>query len=462
MVADDTGVVFIPRDQIMAVLELCEKKKQAEDTRIDAISKGVPVPVFYAQGIARTCAVTGSDDEPALAQNRRRRRRRASAATFGGMLARAGMDVTLIGRQRHVDAINRDGLLFQSGDAEERIAVAATTDIAAVGGADLILFCVKYLDTEDAAAKMAPHLAPDAVILSLQNGVDNAERIRVHVKQPGRAGAGLCRGEYPGPGTRAAHRRRPPDHRAIGRFRGRDADGRLLDEIAALVYAAPGSPVRISDDIEADLWTKLVMNCAYNAICALCGAPYGRMVASPEVRGVMREVVAEVVLVARAKGVELPGDIADRAIKFADAMPQTMSSTAQDIAKGRRTEIDHLNGYVARQGEALGIPTPVNRTLSALMKLLEQTRSASSGSSEDYSLGWMFAALPTSSHFLISARTNKAKSAGLLAIGSAPSPVIIALVLGSANITAASAARRSTIGCGVPAGANMPNQFSTS
>ena len=87
----------------------------------------------------------------------------------------------------------------------------------------------------------------------------------------------------------------------------------------------------------------------------------------------MREVVAEVVLVARAKGVELPGDIADRAIKFADAMPQTMSSTAQDIAKGKRTEIDHLNGYVARQGEALDIPTPVNRTLSALMKLLEQT-----------------------------------------------------------------------------------------
>jgi 2-dehydropantoate 2-reductase len=102
------------------------------------------------------------------------------------------------------------------------------------------------------------------------------------------------------------------------------------------------------------------------------------MVASPEIVDVMREVVAEVVQVARAKGVELPGDIADTAIKFADAMPQTMSSTAQDIAKGKRTEIDHLNGYVARQGETLDIPTPVNRTLSALMKLLEQTRSASS------------------------------------------------------------------------------------
>jgi 2-dehydropantoate 2-reductase len=89
----------------------------------------------------------------------------------------------------------------------------------------------------------------------------------------------------------------------------------------------------------------------------------------------MRDVVAEVATVARAKGVSLPGEIAETAIKFADAMPQTMSSTAQDIAKGRRTEIDHLNGYVARQGEVLGIPTPVNRTLTALMKLLEQTNS---------------------------------------------------------------------------------------
>ena len=163
----------------------------------------------------------------------------------------------------------------------------------------------------------------------------------------------------------------------MAEFRGRDAEGRLLDEIVAL-FTRAGLAVRISGDIEADLWTKLVMNCAYNAICALCSAPYGRMVASPEVVAVMREVVAEVVLVARAKGVELPGDIADRAIKFADAMPQTMSSTAQDIAKGKRTEIDHLNGYVARQGETLDIPTPVNCTLSALMKLLEQTRLASS------------------------------------------------------------------------------------
>ena len=301
----------------------------------------------------------------------------ALGSYFGARLARAGLDVTLIGRSGHVDAIKRDGLLLQSGDAEERIAIGATTDMAALGGADVVLFCVKCLDTEDAAAKMAPHLAPDAIIFSLQNGVDNAERIRLHVSNQVIPVLVYIGANIPAPGH---DRHTGGAHLLVGQlaeFRGRDAEGRLLDEIVAL-FTRAGLAVRISGDIEADLWTKLVMNCAYNAICALCSAPYGRMVASPEVVAVMREVVAEVVLVARAKGVELPGDIADRAIKFADAMPQTMSSTAQDIAKGKRTEIDHLNGYVARQGETLDIPTPVNCTLSALMKLLEQTRLASS------------------------------------------------------------------------------------
>src|ERR1022692_2458307 len=101
---------------------------------------------------------------------------------FGGMLARAGTKVTLIGRQQHVDPINQNGLFFQSLDLQEHIPIAATGNIAAVSDAQLVLFCVKSLDTEDATLKMAPYLAHDAVILSLQNGVDNVERIQLHIK----------------------------------------------------------------------------------------------------------------------------------------------------------------------------------------------------------------------------------------------------------------------------------------
>jgi 2-dehydropantoate 2-reductase len=296
---------------------------------------------------------------------------------FGGMLARAGATVTLIGRRAHVEAIKRNGLGFESLGQQQHIALAATEDIAAVGDARLILFCVKSSDTDDAARAMAQYLAPDAVVLSLQNGVNNVERIRLHLKHQVFPALVYAAAEMSAPGC-VQHT--GGGNLIVGRL-DRPDDGSqpdLLDDIVALLGAA-GIPVAISTDIKVELWTKLVMNCAYNAISALCGARYGAMVALPEVRAIMRETVDEVVRVARAKGVTLPADIADAAIKLADRMPVTISSTAQDMLKGKRTEIDHLNGYVVREGDALGIATPVNRTLNALMKLREQTQVAPAG-----------------------------------------------------------------------------------
>ena len=298
---------------------------------------------------------------------------------FGGMLARAGANVTLIGRRAHVDAIKRDGLLLQSLDFRQYIPVAATEDMGAVGDARLVLFCVKSADTDDAARAMAPQLAADAVVLSLQNGVNNVERIRLHVQAPVIAGLVYAAAEMSAPGS---VRHTGGGSLVIGRLNAlpgdQETDPRRLSEIAAL-FTGAGIAVKISADIAAELWSKLVMNCAYNAISALTRAPYGRMVALPEIREVMRQTVDEVVQVARAKGIRLPGDMVEAAFRLADTMPATLSSTAQDILKGKRTEIDHLNGYVVREGAALGIPTPANRTLNALVKLLELTASGRSG-----------------------------------------------------------------------------------
>lgn len=291
---------------------------------------------------------------------------------FGGMLARAGNAVTLIGRTGHIDAIRRDGLRFLSRGVDERIPLAAATDIAAAKGADLVLFCVKSLDTDEAAQAMAPHLSPEAVILSLQNGVDNAERIRAHAPNLVLPVLVYAAAEMPEPGT---VRHTGGGNLVIGLprdVRGDPSSERSLGDVVAL-FTAAGVPIRVSEDIDAELWTKLVMNCAYNAVSALGRSVYGRMVAMAEVRVVMIEAIGEVAAVAKAKGVRLPDDIVEAALKLAEAMPQTMSSTAQDISKGRRTEIDHLNGTVVRQGEALGIATPVNRTLNALVKLLESS-----------------------------------------------------------------------------------------
>jgi 2-dehydropantoate 2-reductase len=293
---------------------------------------------------------------------------------FGGVLARAGVTVTLIGRPAHVAAIRRDGLRFESHGTEERIAIGAREDAAGVAGARLVLFCVKSADTDTAARAIAPHLAPDAVVLNLQNGVDNVGRIRAEVPNEVFPALVYAAAQMSGPG---AVRHTGGGSLIVGRLkefaRPDGSDARLLTEIAAFLVAA-GIPVTISDNVEAELWTKLVMNCAYNAISALTGSPYGKMVVVPEIREVMREAVNEVVAVAARKGIALPATIVDAAIKLADGMPTTISSTAQDMRLGKRTEIDHLNGYVVRQGEALGIATPVNRTLDALVKLMEREK----------------------------------------------------------------------------------------
>ena len=136
-------------------------------------------------------------------------------------------------------------------------------------------------------------------------------------------------------------------------------------------FEAAGVPVAISDNIDGELWAKLVVNCAYNALSAITQLPYGKMIQGAGVRELMRDVVEECLAVARSSGVTMASDMLERTYKIAGAMPTQFSSTAQDLARGKPTEIDHLNGFVTRRGEALGVPTPANRALYALVRLLE-------------------------------------------------------------------------------------------
>ena len=138
------------------------------------------------------------------------------------------------------------------------------------------------------------------------------------------------------------------------------------------LFEGAGVPCRLSEDIAVDLWTKMIMNCVYNALSALTRMQYGNLVAEPLATDVMRQVIAETVAVAQAVGVRLSEvNVTDAALKLGVAMAGATSSTAQDIARGKRTEIDFLNGYVVRRGAELGVPAPVNQTLHGLVKLLE-------------------------------------------------------------------------------------------
>ena len=139
------------------------------------------------------------------------------------------------------------------------------------------------------------------------------------------------------------------------------------------MFAAAAVPCRVSPDIEADQWTKMLMNCAGNAITAIAQTSFAHAARNLTTREVMRTVIDECVAVARAAGVRLPDiDWTERGVKNAESLGEATSSTAQDIARGKPTEIDSLNGYIVRRGKDLGVPTPVNLTLYALVKLIEE------------------------------------------------------------------------------------------
>ena len=300
---------------------------------------------------------------------------------FGGMLARAGAPVTLIGRDQHVQAINRDGLFLETRDFQERIRLSASSNVAAARAAHIVLLCVKTLDTETAARALSPHLAGDAVLVSLQNGVDNVERIRSATGIEALPAVVYVAAEMTAPGQ-VKHNGR--GDLVIGDLAG--TNHRTVETVA-LMFVRAGIPCRISQNIQADLWTKLIMNCAYNAISALGRARYGRIVDNPHSRELMRQVTEEVMAVARAAGVHFPeGDMVEAVYQLGRAMANALSSTAQDIARGKRTEIDSLNGYVARRGAELGVPAPVNQTLFALVKLFEESALTSTGAPEY--VGW--------------------------------------------------------------------------
>jgi 2-dehydropantoate 2-reductase len=196
---------------------------------------------------------------------------------YGGMLARAGHRVTLIARPAHVQAIQAEGLRLQTQTFDERVPLQVSTEPQAVQGADVVLFCVKSNDTESAGALIGPHLAPHTQVWSLQNGVDNAERLAAVLGRPVAPAVVYVATGMAGPGHVRHHGRGELVLPAWA----------LTPEVLA-VFAAAGVPLEGSDNVAGALWAKLVLNCAYNALSASGPVPYGALVQVPGVWQVMR------------------------------------------------------------------------------------------------------------------------------------------------------------------------------
>ena len=264
---------------------------------------------------------------------------------FGGMLARAGARVVMIGRPAFVEAVKKEGLFLDTVRFAEHVQVEAATELSNARDAGIVLFCVKTTDTEETAKALAPMLAPSAIVVSLQNGADNAERIRSASGIEALAAAVYVAAAMPEPGH-------------IKHFgRGDLVIGPSEERTrrVAGVFERGGVPCRISDNLRGELWTKLVWNCALNAVSALGHATYGEIVASADARKLVENTVYEVLAVAKAAGIHPPGlEEPEKALagafKIAEQMSGTRSSTAQDMARDKKTEIDSLNGFIVARG----------------------------------------------------------------------------------------------------------------
>jgi 2-dehydropantoate 2-reductase len=279
---------------------------------------------------------------------------------YGAMLARAGHSVVLIGRPSLVDAVKVEGVLLESKQFTGRVPVQADSSPAAVKDADLVLFCVKSGDTESAGAAIAPHLSPRASVLSMQNGVDNAARLSTVIGRPAIPVVVYVATEMAGPGHVLHHGR---GDLAIGPSEASAA-------IASLMTQA-GLPSKVSDRVFDALWTKLIINCAYNGLSAIAQLPYGELIRQPQVLDTMRSIYDECIAVARADDITLPENLWQNLLDISVNMAAQRSSTAQDLARGKKSEIEHLNGYVVRRGKELGVPAAVNRAVLCSVQLLE-------------------------------------------------------------------------------------------
>ena len=296
----------------------------------------------------------------------------------GGSLAAAGHQITFSEQPDAAATIAEHGLRLTRGGV-----TTAVRDFAIFGSAqaaleagpyDAMVFALKSFDTETALDGLLATGVQLPPVLSLQNGVDNVDLIEEAAGLSALPCAVYVAVETAGPRLLKHHGR---GDLAIGsgspipRPGAAPAGDDPRPAAVSAVFERAGVPCPVTENVATVLWTKLVMNCALNAISALGPVNYGRMVEDPATQRLIRELADETVAVARAVGVPMPDDLAEAACKLAMAMHGMYSSTAQDLMRGRRTEIDSLNGLVARLAERHGVPVPLNRMLHSLVRMAE-------------------------------------------------------------------------------------------
>jgi len=286
---------------------------------------------------------------------------------FGARLAAAGHEVAFIARGKHFEAMRRDGLKVKSTQGDLHIQSLFASDPEEIGPVDLILFCVKSYDTQEAAAKLTPLVGPETIVLSLQNGVDNPEKIaRLWGRNRTLAGVVYIGARVSAPGM--------IEHIAAGRIAMGELDGGAGERISSVhrLLSAAGISCAISTEIRKVMWGKLVWNAPFCAISCLTRATVTEILESDLLRKLAVDCMEEVREAARFQGIDLAPSIVAETLSLSQGLGDFKPSMLQDLEAGKPLEHEAFNGVVANSLREAGKEAPINRTLYAMLQFLDE------------------------------------------------------------------------------------------
>jgi 2-dehydropantoate 2-reductase len=286
---------------------------------------------------------------------------------FGAHLAKHHPNLSFLLRPKTLAAVQQQGLRVRSASGTITVHPRAASDAKQLPTPDLIILAVKAYDLDEVMGQIEPVLTDRTVLLTLQNGIDTEDRIIARLKRDCVVGGvAFIYSKIVAPGLIDHYKK---GNVAIGELMGHESE-RVL-QIRDL-FASAGIPCQLSKDIRRSKWEKMCWNCVFNPLTVLIDDKVSRALEHPEMMHVIRQIVAEIAAVSAAVKVPLPPDMPDRVVKWTQEIRDIHTSMYDDWKAGRQTEIRNLNGYIVDQGRALGIPTPVNEALTAMIKTVTE------------------------------------------------------------------------------------------
>ena len=286
---------------------------------------------------------------------------------FGAHLAKSNPNISFLLRPQTLAAVRQNGLTVRSAGGTFTVRPTASSDARELPQPDLIILAVKAYDLDEVMQQIEPALTEQTVILTLQNGIGTEDRLLARLKRDCVVGGvAFIYSKIAAPGVIDHYKKGAV---AIGELMGHES-ARLLQ--IRDVFTAAGIPCQLSKDIRRSKWEKMCWNCVFNPVTVLIDDKVAKALDHPEMLDTIRQIVGEVCAVSASVKVPLPNDMAERIVKWTQEIRDIHTSMYDDWKAGRRTEIEYLNGYIVDRGRELGIPTPVNQALTAMIKTITE------------------------------------------------------------------------------------------